>query len=80
MVNYEFPSDSAREADAFVGFDQRQRQIDAGGDPRRGLDPPVGHEDAVRLDHDGRKAPLQVPRTGPVRRSAAPVEQPRFRE
>jgi hypothetical protein len=60
--------------------DHRQRQINAGGDARRGPDVAVAHEDLVRLELDLRVARNEMAGALPVRGSALAVEQPGFGE
>jgi len=59
-----------------VRLDQGQREINAGRDASRRPDGTVRHEDAVGFDLRCGEAPLQVVRTGPMRRDAATVKQP----
>ncbi len=55
---------------------QRQRQVDARGDPRGGPDRAVAHEDRVRLDPGQRVAPGQRGALRPVGHGPPPVEEP----
>src|SRR5260370_37926600 len=58
-------------------LDERQREIDSGGDAGRGVDIAVAHEDRVRIDLDRRVSAGEGVARGPVRRRAAAVEAPR---
>jgi hypothetical protein len=58
-----------------VFFDQRQRQIDAGGHSGRGVDVPVANEDRIGIESDGGKTFGHLPTKVPVRRRATTVEQ-----
>ena len=70
--------DGHRHAVPVVLFDQREGEIDPRGEPRRRPDAAVPHEDAL-VDDAGRGKPrAQVAEVEPVRRGAAPVEQPRL--
>ena len=56
--------------------DQRQREIDAGGDAGRGPDRAVADENAVGLDADAGDRRGRTRRRGPMRGRAPAVEQP----
>ena len=63
---------------AQVVLDQRQRQVDAGGDAGRGPDLPLAHEDPIGLHPDPRIAPSEVVGAAPMRRRPLAVQQARF--
>ena len=58
-----------------IFFDQRQRQINAGGYSRRGVNISVTNEDRIGVELDGWKALDHLLTKVPVRRRAPPVEQ-----
>src|SRR5215207_293729 len=63
-------STSQRDLAAEVLLDERQREVHAGGDARRGGHVAVADEDLVGLDLDLRMAPPKLRAVGPVRGGA----------
>ena len=78
MVEDELPGDRLRNLRTEVGFDQSERQVDAGAHARRGPDRAVVDEDTVLVDRAIRKLLLQLSRVHPMRRDTPSVEQSRF--
>ena len=74
--HHQVPGDIERRVPAEIVFHQGQREVDPGGDPRRGGDVPVPDEDRVRLDAYRRVLRGQRAAVGPVGRHPPPVEQP----
>jgi len=62
---------------AVLAFDERESQVDAGGDSGRGEDLTVLDEQRVRLDLDVRISPCQQLRVPPVRSGPPAGQQPR---
>ena len=77
---HEVTRDRERGLPVEVLLDERQREVHPGGDPGRGPDRAVAHEDRLGVDaHLGMQA-LQLVRGRPVRGRAAAVEQARAGE
>ena len=72
----QLPGDVEGRVPAHVVFDQGEREVDAGGDARRGGDVPVPDEDRIRLDADPRVPGGERGAVGPVGGHPPPVEQP----
>lgn len=72
--------DPAGDGGTEVVLDQREREVDPGGDAGGGPDVAVPHKDAVGIDADLREPPGEMVGAVPVRRRAPPVEEPGRRE
>ena len=73
--HHQMPGDIEGRVPAEVVFHQGQREVDPGGDPRRGGDVPVPDEDRIRIDAQRRVLGGQRAAVGPVGRHPPPVEQ-----
>ncbi len=74
--HHQVPGDVQGRVAAEVVFYQGQREVDPGGDARRGGDVPVPDEDRVLLDLDPRVSRGERAAVGPVGGHPPPVEQP----
>ena len=63
-----------------IRFDDRQRQVDAGGHPGRTPNVVVCDEDPISVDTDRGIVPLQPVGHSPIRRRASSVAETRFGE
>ena len=77
--HHELAGHRQRQRPAVVVFDQRQAQVDAGGDAGRGDDVTVGDEDRLRIDVDGRMGGRQAVAGVPVGGGPATIEAARRR-
>lgn len=75
QIDHELARDRRSRPRTMVVGHQRQRQVDAGRDPGRGLDVAVGDVDRVRLDGHRRVPALEQVALRPVRGGASTVEQ-----
>ncbi len=75
VVHHELLGRCAGHLRAQVVLDQRQGQVDAGGDPRRGPGVALAHEDPVGLQADGRIAPGEFVGAAPVGGGPLAVQQ-----
>ncbi len=74
--DHQVPGDGQRRLPAHVLLDQRQRQVDARGDPGRGDDGAVPDIDGLRVDDHLGKLSFERAGIGPVRGHAASGQQP----
>jgi hypothetical protein len=72
----EVTRDVAGELGAVVGLDEREAEVDPGGDARGGMDGAVVDEDRVRVEGDLRVGAGELGGDLPVGGGAAAVEQP----
>ena len=73
--DHEVARHGERDGTAEILFHERQRQIDAGRDPRRGPDRTVAYENRIGLDAHGGEALSKLRAVLPVGRGAPPIEQ-----
>src|SRR5439155_26003582 len=78
VIEHELPRGLLRDVIAEILRDYRQRQVDAGGDPRRTPDVAVAHENPVGLQFYSRIGRQEMPGALPVRGGASAVEQAGF--
>jgi len=76
IVDHELLRSALGDALAQILGDERQREVDAGGDAGRGPNRPVSDEDTVGLDADLRTGAGGLGGGRPMRGGAATVEQP----
>src|SRR5690349_5362182 len=79
-INDKLARDRERELRAMVFLDQREREIDAGRDAARGVEPTVLDEERIAVDAQRRKARGERIGVAPVRRDLAAVEETRRRD
>src|SRR6185312_7847996 len=72
--------DISNEVRTMVVFDERQRQVDAGRNPGRGVDVAVAHEDRVRFDADSRIGTRQQTGVPPMGSRTTAVERSGLRQ
>ena len=80
QINDHLARDRERDLRSKILLDQREREINPGGDAGRSVELPVLHEQGVRLHLQLRKTLRDISRKAPVRRDAAAIQQSRRRQ